>query len=661
MASKLRLITDLYGETLTNITKNSYEWMAFLECSAMNYKYPFNDQVLIYAQRPSAIACASIETWNKSVGRWINKGSKGIALISDDSGYTNLKYVFDIADTNSRNGKSFRLWTVTKAYEKDVIESLENKYGELEQKETLPQAIKSVSKILAEDNLPDYLDDLMNYRDNSFLDGLDELNVKVRFQELLSNSIAYSMMKRCGLNPSIYFEESDFSHIADFNSYDTITRLGLATSEISEMGLREIYNTIKNLRLNEINKIRTFENAVGKEYDLYESKNIAERSDLDDNLQSSRGLRDSRFSSTEEREEYSSTREIRNDEASLFERTEETSIHDSTYERPTIRTLDGDTESSRNENRENNYRDEIQGEYNRGIESNRSNEMDRTNEQLENDSRGNSDERTNLRLNIYEKGDKHLPYVVLDEKINQILSTTPHLKKSNREIKNFFENEKDIDKRIEFLKGIFNNEYTGLTIDDEMYGYKAFDNGVLFWKGNFLSRDTESFVEWVDLTYHYDSMILLNQLNDRFKPLPSVSEQLNLLDSKEEKNVSDLEFTQEFIDKYLQERHRETKFAIYEMFNKSLSSEDNINFLKNLYGIGGQTNTVKGSGIGETHDYKGIKFNRGYFDASAKEQLFKWNYIEKRIKELIREERYLNPKEMEEYPNWLEEQLQKEN
>ena len=659
MASKLRLITDLYGETLTNITKNSYEWMAFLECSAMNYKYPFNDQVLIYAQRPSAIACASIETWNKSVGRWINKGSKGIALISDDSGYTNLKYIFDIADTNSKYGKSFRLWTVTKAYEKDVIESLENKYGELEQKETLPQAIKSVSKILAEDNLPDYLDDLMNYRDNSFLDGLDELNVKVRFQELLSNSIAYSMMKRCGLNPSIYFEESDFSHITDFNSYDTITRLGLATSEISEMGLREIYNTIKNLRLNEINKIRTFENVVGKEYDLYESKNIAERSDLDDNLQSSRGLRDSRFSSTEEREEYSSTREIRNDEASLFERTEETSIHDSTYERPTIRTLDGDTESSRNENRGNNFRDEIQGEYNRGIESNRPNEMDRTNEQLENDSRGNSDERTNLRLNIYEKGDKHLPYVVLDEKINQILSTTPHLKKSNREIKNFFENEKDIDKRIEFLKSIFNNEYTGLTIDDEMYGYKAFDNGVLFWKGNFLSRDTESFVEWVDLTYHYDSMILLNQLNDRFKPLPSVREQLTLLESNEEKSVSDLEFTQEFIDKYLQERHRETKYAIYEMFSKSLSADENINYLKNLYGIGGQTHTVKGSGIGETHDYKGIKFNRGYFDASAKEQLFKWNYIEKRIKELIREERYLNPKEMEEYPNWLEEQLQK--
>ena len=127
MASKLRLITDLYGETLTQISNNPDEWMSFLECAAMNYKYPFNDQVLIYAQRPQAVACAKIEAWNKQVGRWVNRGAKGIALLSEDNGYTNLRYVFDIADTNSKFGKSFRLWSVTKPYEQDIIESLENK------------------------------------------------------------------------------------------------------------------------------------------------------------------------------------------------------------------------------------------------------------------------------------------------------------------------------------------------------------------------------------------------------------------------------------------------------------------------------------------------------------------------------------------------------
>ena len=135
MAGKLRLITDLYGQTLTDIANNPNEWMSFLECAAMNYKYPFNDQVLIYAQKPNAVACASVETWNKSVGRWVNKGSKGIALITEDNGNTNLRYVFDVADTNNKLGKSFRLWTVTKPYENEIIESLENRYGELEQKD----------------------------------------------------------------------------------------------------------------------------------------------------------------------------------------------------------------------------------------------------------------------------------------------------------------------------------------------------------------------------------------------------------------------------------------------------------------------------------------------------------------------------------------------
>ena len=153
MASKLRLITDLYGETLTQISKNPDDWMSFLECAAMNYKYPFNDQVLIYAQRPEAVACAKIEAWNKQVGRWVNRGAKGIALLSEDNGYTNLRYVFDIADTNSKFGKSFRLWSVPKPYEVDIIESLENKYGELEDKSSLGLAIKSVSKIIVEDNM----------------------------------------------------------------------------------------------------------------------------------------------------------------------------------------------------------------------------------------------------------------------------------------------------------------------------------------------------------------------------------------------------------------------------------------------------------------------------------------------------------------------------
>ena len=657
MASKLRLITDLYGETLTQISKNPDDWMSFLECAAMNYKYPFNDQVLIYAQRPEAVACAKIEAWNKQVGRWVNRGAKGIALLSEDNGYTNLRYVFDIADTNSKFGKSFRLWSVPKPYEVDIIESLENKYGELEDKSSLGLAIKSVSKILVEDNMQDYLEDLKFYRENSSLEPMTDEAVQLLFQNALENSIAFSMIKRCGLNPNDYFTNEDFTPILAFDSYETITRLGVATSEISEMGIREIYNTIKKLRINEINKIRTFDIDKDLSYDVSESRETVERRNNDEyNLHTQRGLRDTRPSDI--REQDSSGGQIRNDEVKVLEREQEISIHNSINEQSTSRTLDEYSRSSNGESRTDSIRNESQREDNRTNETTRPYEMDRLNEQLEDISRGDSSERIDLRLNNYDPSQSKTHYVVVDEKINQILSTTPHLRKSNKEIKDFIQNEKDVAKRAEYLKGIFNKDYTGVIVDDQMYGYKTFDNGILFWKGNFLSRDTESFVSWEDLTYHYDAMILLNQLNDRIEPLPSVTDQLSFIDENSEKSVSDLEFTQEFVDRYLTEQHRDTKFSIYEQFSKSLSTENNINYLKNLYGISGATSTIKGAGIGVNTDYKGVRFNRGYFDASAKEQLFKWNYIEKRIKTLIHEDRYLNSKELEEYPKWLDEKDQ---
>jgi len=657
MASKLRLITDLYGETLTQISKNPDDWMSFLECAAMNYKYPFNDQVLIYAQRPEAVACAKIEAWNKQVGRWVNRGAKGIALLSEDNGYTNLRYVFDIGDTNSKFGKSFRLWSVPKPYEVDIIESLENKYGELEDKSSLGLAIKSVSKIIVEDNMQDYLEDLKFYRENSSLEPMTDEAVQLLFQNALENSIAFSMIKRCGLNPNDYFTNEDFTPILAFDSYETITRLGVATSEISEMGIREIYNTIKKLRINEINKIRTFDIDKDLSYDVSESRETVERRNNDEyNLHTQRGLRDTRPSDT--REQDSSGGQIRNNEVKVLEREQEISIHNSINEQSTSRTLDEYSRSSNGESRTDSIRNESQREDNRTNETTRPYEMDRLNEQLEDISRGDSSERIDLHLNNYDPSQSKTHYVVVDEKINQILSTTPHLRKSNKEIKDFIQNEKDVTKRAEYLKGIFNKDYTGVIVDDQMYGYKTFDNGILFWKGNFLSRDTESFVSWGDLTYHYDAMILLNQLNDRIEPLPSVTDQLSFLDENSEKSVSDLEFTQEFIDGYLTEQHRDTKFSIYEQFSKSLSTENNINYLKNLYGISGATSTIKGAGIGVNTDYKGVRFNRGYFDASAKEQLFKWNYIEKRIKTLIHEDRYLNSKELEEYPKWLDEKDQ---
>ncbi len=653
MANKLRNITELYSDTLKDISTNPNEWLSFLECAAMNYKYSFSDQVLIYAQKPNASACAEIETWNKSLKRWVNKGATGIALLSENNGNTYLRYVFDVSDTNSRHGKNIVLWSVTKPYEEYVIEALENRYGELEDNSNIAQAIISSANNMVEDNLPDYLSNLMYFRNNSFLEELDELNVRTIYKEALQKSVAYVMLKRCGINPNDYFDKEDFSILLNFNTYDTITRLGIATSDIAESGLREIYSTIKNVRMSEIDKIHTFDNISQNNYDIDDGRNIAERSDLDEsnNISNSRRLSNTRPSTTTR---TTSKWEIRIDEVKPLEEERQSLIHEPTNAGQITRPLDGNSSDSRDESGTNGRGDGEEREHYRGNESQESNELDRLNEQLEDVSRGDSSERTNLQLGIYEEtSEGH--YIVPDNKINQILAQA-QLKVSNSEIKKYFEIEKDRSKRADFIKNAYDNTYTGVLVNEEMYGYKAFDNGLLFWKGNFLTKDTEILVSWEDLTDHYDSMILLHQLNDRVKRLPSVKEQMSLLD--EEKDLPELEFSQEFVDKFFQECHTETKYRIYQQFQSSLSTTENVNFLKDLYGIGGSSHTIRGSGIGEEHDSKGITLYRGYFDG-RKETLLKWNYVEKRIKELIKIDRYLNPKELQEYPTWLEKEKQR--
>ena len=655
MARRIRDITALYGETLQDLTKNPEEWVSFMECAAMNCKYSFSDQALIYAQKPETIACAEIETWNKAFKRWVNKGATGIALLTEKNGYPYMRYVFDVSDTNSRLGKNFLLWTVTKAYEEYVIEALENRYGELEDKSSLANAIISSAYNMVEDNLPDYLEDLKQFSNNSILGSQDDTHIKATYQSLLSNSVAFMMMKRCGIDPNEYFKADDFKDIKEFNTYDTITRLGIATSDISEMGLREIYSTIKNVRINEIDKIRTFDKENQKDYDISDNRNIeSERSEEYErnNLHNAGRLQNTRPNATTEREKRGQW-EIRIDEVKIPKRPQESIIHDTSNERPVDGTLIRDTGTSRNESGTISITDDETRKRDGRIETTRPNEVGGLDEQLEDISRGDSNERTNLQLGVFDKDSSNCPYVVIDAKVNQILSFA-NLKVTNEEIKNYFETEKDRTKRAEYLKNAFDNVYVGIFIETELYGYKAFDNGLLIWKGNFLSRDTESFISWEDLTDHYNSMILLHQLYDRKQKLPTEKEQLSLLDLNEKQERPELEFSQEFIDTFFQEQNPERKFYIYRQLQSSLSTNENITFLKNLYGLSGSTHTVKGSGVGFDSSSKGITLYRGY-EADEIEILLKWNNIEKRLKELIKLDRYLNPKEMEYYPKWLEE------
>ena len=653
----------LYRDTISEITKNTNNWLAFLDSSSWNFKYDFDDQILIYAQRPDARACAELDEWNKKLRRWVNKGANGIFVFSkDENSQFPFRIVFDLSDTHNSNNTEYKLWTIKSEYENEIVDTLESNFGDIfskdteEKNRTLARAINITGFNLIEDNIQDYMQQMLNHKSRTALDGLEERDIESILKITAMASVSYMIMTRCGIDPKNEMDLQDFSYINYFNSQETVTVLGQAVSDIAEMTLREIAKTVFTLQKNEKLKNRTIEE-INKQ--IYANAIENEKGGLDyerDNIHETRRLQ---YTEPSDGERGDSNREIRQNEIPLSKGTSESRIDNTSDEPEPKQTLNGNTGNSNQESESDSREYGERAGNNRENESQQSNELGSTNEQLEVHSRGDSNQRANLRLEVYNE-ENHTGFVVVDEKINQILATTTFLLQPNSQIVEFFNREKDIQKRADYLKSIFNNDNTEISIDDSIFNYQKYENGVLFAQNEFessISKDierTESFVKWEDLTYHYEAMILLHQLKDRYKKPIDETEQQNLID--ENNKIEDFEFSQEFVDRFLQEGHQDLKFSIYRQFEDSLSTKENINFLKRMYGDGGSSVAVRRSGIGEWHDAKGIKFNRGYFDKSAREQLFNWNYIAKRIELLIKLNRYLNPKELEKYPKWLDEQ-----
>ena len=244
MPTKFQLITELYDQTVQSVTGSYQSWTGFLRAACYNYKCPFDDQILIYAQRPDATAVLEMERWNRQFGRWVNRGAKSIAVFGDD-GQNCLKLYFDVSDTHaSRFARPLPIWTMHPAFEPEVIETLEATFGNLAEKENLADAVRSACHNAVADNFPDYLQDLRECREDSLLEELDDLNLEVFYRDALEVSVAYMLMTRLGLNADDYFSPDEFAHVYEFNTPPTINALGIATSDIAEMGLREISRTV---------------------------------------------------------------------------------------------------------------------------------------------------------------------------------------------------------------------------------------------------------------------------------------------------------------------------------------------------------------------------------------------------------------------------------
>ena len=244
MPTKFQFITELYDQTVQSVTGSYQSWTGFLRAACYNYKCPFDDQILIYAQRPDATAVLEMERWNRQFGRWVNRGAKSIAVFGDD-GQNCLKLYFDVSDTHaSRFARPLPIWTMHPAFEPEVIETLEATFGNLAEKENLADAVRSACHNAVADNITDYLQDLRDCREDSLLEELDDLNLEVFYRDALEVSVAYMLMTRLGLRADDYFSPDEFAHIYEFNTPTTINALGIATSDIAEMGLREISRTV---------------------------------------------------------------------------------------------------------------------------------------------------------------------------------------------------------------------------------------------------------------------------------------------------------------------------------------------------------------------------------------------------------------------------------
>ena len=657
MARKFDLISELYERTCFAVTDNPVNWQSFLKTAGRNFRLRFDEQLLIYAQRPDATAVLEIERWNGTFGRWVNRGAKGIAVFEDaDRSRQRLIHYFDISDTHeSRHSRTVPIWEMRPDYEAEVIETLENTFGAVNDTTSIENVVKESIANAVEDNIADYISDFMSLGAGSDIEYLSAEEANALYLELVRNSVSYMVMARLGLDADKVYSPDDFVGISSFNSQEVLNAVGIATSDIAEMALLPVSRTISTLS----KENRIIDEQGQSEY----NKDIKdERSQSDERNHIHDGGRLQSSEPEAAGADGSDSRQMVADEENLSEGTSQNPVLQSSDERDSEQSLGGGSAESERTGGNSREADGTESRADGADESGRYDEVGSSDEQHQELGTGNREESGNIRLEYYDRNheDKSLPFFGGDDTIREILGTTPHLSASKEEIKDFYERNTDNATRTEYIKGIFNNDYTQLTLNDgRLVGYKTFQNVLHLWEGKYENRTAQSFYDWGVIAQHFEAMRLLGELTDTMKPLPSMDGQLTLImgNQAEEQKTSAFTFSQEIIDAVLTRGSgvSEGKMRIYEQFEKSLSAKENADFLKNEYGWGGSYPVIIGAGIDEQHDGKGIAISKGI--GSDKPHItLSWSQVEKRIGDLIRMDRYLNPKEKEKCPEWLEKQ-----
>ena len=546
MAAKYQLITELYRRTGVAVAKNPQAWQGFLSSACRNYKCRFDEQLLIYAQRPDAVAVVKLETWNRQFKRWVNKDSKGIAVFDPKGRRNTLKYYFDVSDTHEGyyGSRPVPIWQMDERYEQAVMERLSDRFGDVESTD-LASALMETAKNAVEDNLQDYFSQLKDCTKDSFLEELDDFNIEVIYRRLAANSVAFMLISRCGLDTNEFFDREDFADIVNFNTPAMINAIGVATSDIAEMALREISQSIRNVQMAEKDQNRTFAQRTQAQYD--KGRQQPERSEYNErnHLQQTGGLSYSRPNITDRAR--ASAWQVRFDAQGLSGEAQASDLSQSAdigqAERASAR---GRADSTP----EVGASDEAalsRAGRDRGTERESSDAVGRTDEQHPQPSGGSDTDRTDLQVSVAK--------------------------------------------------------------EDEV------------------------------------------RVN-----LPTVDEQIEMIAKAEDEKASAFAISKEDIDSVLQKGSgvADGKYRIYRQFQKGVDRQKNIEFLKNEYGTGGGTHIFPDGFSGHSwYDSKGLAIDRNGTYTNH-DLVLKWSQVEKRLRELIKDNRYLNPKEKDHYADYLE-------
>ena len=537
MAIRYKALTELYQETQRSVTAPD-QWRAFLASACRNYRLSFDEQLLVYAQRPDATAVLEIERWNKRFGRWVNRGANGIAVFDGEhSGKQRLKYYFDVSDTHEgRFSRPVPLWTVRPEYAPDIIEALENSFGELEQKDNLGAALLSAANNAVEDNIHDYLSELYHLTEGSFLEELDEYNVEVMYRRALQTSIGYMLVVRCGLDPSEYFEDDDFRDVLNFNTPETLNALGVATGDISQMCLSAISRTVLALQRQPQKENRTFEPQQKNQYAVTEQENTQPERSFEydrDHLHQAGRLQPAESSAPAGA--GSGSWEIRITAPEVPEGEPQDHLHQSVDQRETEQSSGGDRADGTLPDGSGSGADGQDRGRDGGTEGPRSDEVGAAHEQPSERGGGNDPHGADLQLTDTEQADSQELPAFLDEKqiMAVIANKDDDLKYKKQQIELFFSVHSDQQERADYLKSAYQDRYTEIIADGQRLGYKPQEDGLLMWEGSYLSRTKESVFSW-DLVARWTAQLIDKKeyfIQTDIRQLPTQeSQQMTLFD-----------------------------------------------------------------------------------------------------------------------------------